>query len=290
MDEGRSDASAAPAAGSSAAAWNGPMAQFWADHDDRYDALLASHGELLLAAAAPRPGEHVLDVGCGCGSMTLRVAQAVAPGAGTATGIDISRTMIDKARLRAAEARLGHVGFELGDGQTADLGSARFDLAISRFGVMFFDDHTAAFANIRTAMRPGGRLAFLCWDERERNEHWTLPFNALAPHLGLGRPVTRPNGPFALADPGYVEAILGHTGWSDIHISEVREPLRVGDAADDAVAFEISDPEVAEDLSAADPAVATRAVADLRAAFAAKQRPDGVWLAASAWLVCAVAG
>jgi SAM-dependent methyltransferase len=290
VDEARTDDSAAPVAASAAVNWNGPMARFWADHDDRFDALLAPHGEVLLAAAAPRPGEHVLDIGCGCGSTTLRAAEAVAPAAGTALGVDISRAMIDKARLRAAEAGTGNVSFELADVETADLGRASFDLAISRYGVMFFDHHTAAFANVRAAMRPGGRLAFVCWSERAHNEHWTVPFDAVAPHLGLAAPVARPNGPFALADPRQVRTMLAQAGWVDVDISEVREPLCVGLDADDAVAFEISDPDVAEDLASADPADAAQAVADLRAAFAARERPDGVWLGAAAWLVRAVAG
>jgi SAM-dependent methyltransferase len=270
--------------------WNGPMARFWADHDDRFDALLAPHGEVLLAAAAAQPGEHVVDIGCGCGSTTVRAAQAVAPSGGTAVGVDISQAMIEKARLRAAEAGAGNASFELADVETADLGRAAFDLAISRYGVMFFDDHAAAFANVRAAMRPGGRLAFVCWADRTRNEHFALSFDALAPHLGLAPPPARPSGPFALADPGHVRTVLDRAGWADVEITEVREPLRVGLDADDAVAFEISDPELAHDLASADPADAAQAVADLRAAFAARERPDGVWLAAAAWLVRAAAG
>lgn len=289
MNEIGTNDSVASAADASPIDWNGPTARFWADHDDRYDALLAGHGDALFAAAAPVPGEHVLDIGCGCGSTTLRAAEAVASGAGTALGVDISQAMIDRARSRVAESGTGHAGFQVGDLQTADLGRATFDLAISRYGVMFFGDHAAAFANVRSAMRPGGRLAFVCWAEQARNEHWTVPFDALAPHLGLAPLVAQPNGPFALADPAYVQTILGRAGWRDIEVSELRKPLRVGSDADDAVAFEISDPETAEDLASAGPAAAAQALADLRAAFAARERPDGVWLAAAAWLVTAVA-
>jgi SAM-dependent methyltransferase len=289
VDEVRTDDSAGGVDQSTGIDWNGPMARFWADHDDRFDALLAPHGEVLLAAAAPRPGEQVLDVGCGCGSTTLRVAQAVAPAVGTALGVDISQAMIDKACSRAAQAGAGNVSFQLGDVQRADLGRARFDLVISRYGVMFFDDHTAAFANVRAAMRPGGRLAFVCWAERARNEHWTVSFDAIAPHLDLTPPVARPNGAFGLADPGYVRTMLDRAGWVDVEISEVDEPLCVGLDTDDAVAFETSDPDVAAALVSAEPADAAQAVADLRAAFAARERPDGVWLGAAAWLVRAEA-
>jgi SAM-dependent methyltransferase len=269
--------------------WNGPSARFWADHDDRFDALLKPHGDALLAAAAPGPGEAVLDLGCGCGTTTLRAAQAVAPGVGTALGVDISRAMIDRARSRAADAGVDNVRFELGDVQTADLDPAVFDLAISRHGVMFFDDHAAAFANIRAAMRPAGRLVFVCWAERARNEHWTVSFDALAPHLGLAPPAGRANGPFGLSDTGYIRTVLTQAGWRDVEISEVCGPLRIGSDADDAVAFEVSDPDVADQLASADPVVAAQALTSLRAAFAVRQRDDGVWLAAAAWLVRAVA-
>ena len=270
--------------------WNGPTARFWADHDDWYDALLAGHGEALFEAATPRPGEHVLDIGCGCGSTTLLAARAVAAGDGTALGVDISQAMIDRAHSRAAEAGVENARFELGDLESMELEPARFDLAISRYGVMFFGDHVAAFANIRSAMRPGGRLAFTCWADRSGNEHWTVPFDALAPHLGLAPPVARPDGPFALADPDYVRTLLDRAGWRGVQINRLQVPLRVGADADAAVAFEVSDPETSQDLAAADPAAAARAVADLRAAFAARQRPDGVWLAADAWVVTAEAG
>ena len=217
--------------------WNGATARFWVEHADRYEALLAPHGEVLLAAAAPRPGERVLDIGCGCGGTTVRAAQAVGPDGGTALGVDISQVMIDRARSLATDSGIDNVRFEIGDAQTADLGHGRFDLAISRYGLMFFDDPVAALVNIRATVRPGGRLAFVCWAEQARDEHWTVTHEALAPHLGLAPPTTRPAGPFSLADPAHVRAVL----------------------------------------------------ADLRAAFAARERPDGVWLAAAAWLVRATA-
>jgi hypothetical protein len=154
---------------------------------------------------------------------------------------------------------------------------------------MFFGDPTAAFANIRSAMRPDGRLVFVCWAQRAGNEHWTLPFDALAPHLGLAPPVAQSAGPFAFADPTYIRTILDHAGWRDVEISELHEPLRVGNDADDAVDFEISDPATAADLASADPAAVAAAIADLRKVFAARQRRDGVWVAAAAWLVRASA-
>lgn len=267
--------------------WNGPTAQFWVDHDARYDALLARQGDALLAAAAPVSGEQVLDIGCGTGSTTIRAGEAAAPG--VALGVDISQAMIDKARSRVGESGVANVRFEVADVQTVDLGSARFDLAISRFGVMFFADPIVAFANIRAAMRPGGRLAFVCWAEQNRNEFWTLYADMLAPILGPSADAAPPAGPFALADPAFVQSVLERAGWRDITVSELLEPVNVGPNADDAVAFELADPPTANALAAADPAVAKQAIADLTAALAERERPDGVWLEATAWLVTTTA-
>jgi hypothetical protein len=122
----------------------------------------------------------------------------------------------------------------------------------------------------------------VCWAQRSRNEYWTVTADALAAHLGWPAPRSDTKGPFALAEPAHLRAMLGRAGWRDVQISELTEPLCIGSDVDDAVAFELADPELASDLSSADPASAAAAVADLRAAFAARARRDGVWLAAAA--------
>ena len=268
--------------------WNGPTARFWVDHDDRYDLLLVRQGDALVAAASPGPGEAVLDIGCGCGSTTLRAAAAAVPGA--ALGVDISQAMIERARSRAADSGASNVRFDVADAQTADLGRGVFDLAISRFGVMFFGDPRCRVRQRPPCHAPGRAAGLRLLGGTGPQRALDVAFEALAPHLGPAPPPAGSSGPFAFADPMFVQTMLDAAGWVDIEINELLEPVCAGTDADDAATFELSDPETARDLAAADPAAAAAAVADLRAAFAARERPDGVWLSAAAWLVRAVAG
>jgi SAM-dependent methyltransferase len=148
--------------------WNSDEAGHWVVAQDRYDRQLEQFGDAVLAAAKIHPDDRVLDIGCGSGTTTLMAA----PTAAAAVGVDISEPMLDLARRRASDAGTSNARFVLGDAQIDDLGGA-FDVAISRFGVMFFDDPAAAFGNIASALAPGGRLVFVCWQGLDRNE-WLL--------------------------------------------------------------------------------------------------------------------
>ena len=143
--------------------WNGPTGEHWAAEAERYDAMLAPFVGPIVAAAAPQPGEAVLDVGCGNGALALAFAEQVAPG-GRVTGVDLSEPMLAEARRRADAAGRGDVTFVRADAQTAAL-PGPFDVVVSRFGVMFFDDPTAAFTNLAASLRPGGRIVFVCWQD-----------------------------------------------------------------------------------------------------------------------------
>src|SRR5262249_49827176 len=134
----------------------------WVAEADRYDAMLQSFGAAVLAAASLSPGERVADVGCGNGAMTIDAARRVGPN-GRALGIDISIPMLDLARRRAKEAGVGNVEFVEADAQVHPFGGGSLDAILSRFGVMFFDDPQAAFANFASALRPRGRIALVCW-------------------------------------------------------------------------------------------------------------------------------
>ena len=158
-------------------AWNGDSGRRWAADADRRDRILAPVADALLAAADPRPGERVLDLGCGCGVTSLAAAQAVGPG-GTVTGIDLSAPMLELARDRRNTTALTHIDVVEGDAQSHDLGGP-FDLAIGRFGTMFFADPTAAFTNLAAAMRPGGRLCLATWQPLVANEWLLVPGAAL---------------------------------------------------------------------------------------------------------------
>jgi SAM-dependent methyltransferase len=197
--------------------WNGTPGEKWVKNQQVMDASLASATAGLLSLAAIRPGERVLDIGCGSGQTSLMAADAVGA-TGQVTGVDVSRQLLALARSRAEER--GNVHFIEADAATHPF-APDHDLLISRFGVMFFDDPSAAFANLRRAAAPGGRLAFICWRPVVENEYAAMPFEIakkLMPPLPLADP--HAPGPFALADADRLRAILAGAGFSDIAITK----------------------------------------------------------------------
>lgn len=256
----------------------------WVGHQDQHDRMLAPFADMVLGAAALSAAEHVLDVGCGCGATTRAAARAVAPG--TVTGIDLSASMLERARHSAARSALANVSFQQSDAQTQRFEQA-FDAVISRFGVMFFADPVAAFANLRAAARPGGRLAFVCWQSLAANEWLTVPGTALAEHLPMPD-LADPGGPgmFALAEPGRIRSVLEDSGWSGVSVTPERTPILVGGGSlEDAVTFLRNRPMCRRLLDGADAETQARAIAAVRAALARHGSQDGVYLEAAVWLV-----
>jgi SAM-dependent methyltransferase len=267
-------------------AWDGETGRHWAEHQDHYDVMLGRLTARLVAAAEISATDRVLDIGCGCGE-TARIAARQAS-EGTVLGVDLSGPMLRQARARATEDGLNNVRFEKADAQMTDFAGEAFDLVMSRFGVMFFDDPRAAFANFARSMRPGGRIAFLCWQEVGRNEHLAVPFGAIAAFLplpDLGDPAGP--GPFAFADPERVRDLLNDTGFSAIAVDSVTEPVRIGSDADDAADFLREIPVARTMLGDADKSTAAKALAALREALTSYETPDGVFLGSAAWLVTA---
>ena len=181
--------------------WSEQAGPIWVAEAEAMDAVFQPVLEALMRTAALAPGERVLDIGCGSGVSTARAAAAVGA-AGAAVGVDISASLLASAR-----ARFGGITFLQADAQTEAWASPAFDAAISRFGVMFFDDFAAAFANIARALRPGGRMAFATWGEIAENPYFTLAARVARDVLGPV-PKTDPDrpGPFALRDPARIEA------------------------------------------------------------------------------------
>lgn len=202
--------------------WNEQAGPVWVSFHERLDAQMQPHSALAMEALAPAAGERILDVGCGCGDTVLALAERVGA-AGAVVGLDVSEPMLGRARERLTASRLGNATLRLADAQTADLGSADFDAVFSRFGVMFFEDPAVAFANLHEALRPGGRIAFICWRAPEHNPWLTLPMAAVAPLLSLPPPPPAgAPGMFALADDSRLRGILEGAGFADVAI-EARE-------------------------------------------------------------------
>lgn len=201
--------------------WNGPAGQAWLHMQALLDSLFEPFEALLVDAVRWHGPHAVLDIGCGTGATTLAIARALAP-YGSCTGADLSQMMIDRARQRAAQEADGiHANFRSGDASRLD-GAGPFDMATSRFGVMFFDDPAAAFARIRAAMVPGSPLAAITWRSPAENPFMTCAERAAAPLLPPLPPM-QPGAPgqFAFADPEHVRAILDASGWRDITLSPI---------------------------------------------------------------------
>lgn len=207
--------------------WNGDAARKWVDFNPLLDRMLEPLTVLTMARATPLPGEQVLDVGCGCGGTSLALAEAVSPG-GAVTGLDISTPMLALARQRAEDASAAAT-FINADAQTHPLPQSEFDLLFSRFGIMFFTNPKAAFANFHGALKPGGRLAFVCWRALDLNPWVTIPYEAarpFAPEFEL--PKSDEPGQFAFARREWVEDILKHAGFIDVQIESHETTQHVG--------------------------------------------------------------
>ncbi len=187
--------------------WNSDPGRRWVRFQEGLDSIHASVTDVLLSAARPQPGERVLDVGCGAGAQTFALASAVGPD-GAVTGIDFSAPLLERAAERRDELGVGNVTFQLGDAAVESFPTGTFDLAASRFGVMFFDDPVAAFRNIAAALRPGGRIAFVAWQGQEHNPWFALPHRLAVERLGEGAPsLPDAPGPMAFRD---ADRVLRH--------------------------------------------------------------------------------
>jgi SAM-dependent methyltransferase len=266
------------------------VGEAWVRLQDRTDALIDPLGRAALARLDVRAGERVLDVGCGCGQTLLELAELVGP-AGHILGVDVSEPMLARARERAAGTPT--IALARGDAQTHALAPESFDAVYSRFGVMYFDDARAAFANLRRAARAGGRLGFVCWQELARNPWALRPLEAVRRLLPPGPPPDllaegRP-GPFSLADPARLRAILTDAGWRIVELAPVEMPLHLGGAAtlDEAVAYSLQIGPAARTIAEAPPELRPALETALREALAPFASARGVWLDGAAYVVTA---
>ncbi len=194
--------------------WSSPSGQTWATHQEKPDTLMSGVLDAVVTHAAPQPGEHVLDIGCGTGASSLCLSNLVGD-TGQVTGLDISGPLLDLAGHRGDVANATNLDFVLGDAQSHALTTDAVDLIFSRFGVMFFDDPVAAFSNLHRAAKPGGRLAMICWQGAPENPWFMEPMKAAMARLGKPEPIDpHAPGPMAFKDIDRVTGILGDAGWS----------------------------------------------------------------------------
>lgn len=267
--------------------WDGEEGGHWVSRAEDYDRMLTGFADAILDAASIGPSERVLDVGCGCGALTLAAAAAAEPG--NATGVDLSGPMLSVARERAAAREISNVEFVQADAQTNVFAPGAHDLLVSRFGVMFFSEPTAAFANLALALRPGARVAFACWQDLLANEWMSVPGIAVAEHLPLpaGAEPGAP-GPFAFADRDRVRGILEGAGFTEISFDGAERPMQMpGTTAGEVVEF-LRGTGMGRVLFADAPAdLVARAVDAVHSALAPYETSDGVVLSGRAWIVTA---
>lgn len=252
-------------------------------HADAFDAEIGAHNAHFRAAAAIRRGETVLDIGCGTGESTREAAAAASPG--HVLGVDISAPLLEHARRLTAAARLDNVTYEEGDAQVHRFAARHHDVAISRFGAMFFADPVAAFRNIAGALRPGGRLVLLVWQSRQQNEWATAIDSAL---WGDRAPPAAALDPFSLGDPAEAERILQRAGLAGIHFAEVAEPVFYGHDVAAALQLVLGFQDTRTALAGLDGAGAARLEERLKGTLAAHRRgARGVLFDSRAWIITA---
>jgi SAM-dependent methyltransferase len=269
-----------------AASWDGPEGSHWSTNADRYDTSLREHLRLLEGAARIGAGESVLDIGCGNGTSTLDAARAAAPG--RVVGIDLSTAMLERGRAGASAAGLTNVEFVAGDAQVHPFEPASFDVAISRFGVMFFADPVAAFTNVARAVKPGGRIAWIVWRPLAENEFFSSVRAAVAVGRDLPSPPAGVPSPFGLADPDHTERTLREAGFTSIELVAVDARYYAGSDADDAYEFVRGSGFVRFATQDLDDADRSRAFDALREMLTGHTTNDGVLFDSACWLVHAV--
>jgi SAM-dependent methyltransferase len=269
------------------ARWNGIDGEFWTANQDRLDRTLAPVTAPLLAFAAPRAGTTAIDVGCGCGATTIEIARAVGP-SGRVVGIDLSEPMLALAAERLRP--FGNTTCLAGDAAALPLIDLAADLIVSRFGVMFFGDPVAAFANLRTGLAAGGRLRFACWRPINENPWLQIPLHAVYEHVpGLPKPDPEEPGPFAFGDTARVTRILAAAGFTPPSFTplDIQIDIAAGGTLEDAAVQASFMGPTKRALADQPDEIRTAAIDSIRRALAPFASTAGVQLPAAVWLVAA---
>jgi len=275
-------------------AWNGPLFDRFVRFRDIVITGLGAHGEVALELYPPQSGQRVLDVGCGFGDTTQRIAELVGP-SGEVVGVDVAERFIEVSREEAAQAGLRNVRFDVRDVELTDFDGEQFDYAYSRFGTMFFANPVAALRNVRRALRPGGRLCSVVW-RRKLDNDWMhsaeLVVKGFVEKPEDSEEPTCGPGPFSMADADTTSAIFLSAGFADITLHRCDIPILIGADIDGAIEFVTALGPAGEVLRLlGDRADEQRPqiLAALRKDLARFEGPDGVTAPASTWIVAATA-
>jgi SAM-dependent methyltransferase len=272
-------------------AWSGPLFDLFVKYRELTTDGLGAHGEVAIRANPPHPGDRALDIGCGFGDTTQRLAQLVGA-EGSALGVDVSVPFVEIARQEAVEAGIGSVEFQVADVQTLEL-PREFDYAFSRMGIMFFANPVAALRNIRQALVPGGSFTAVVWRRKLDNEWVRRAEEVVEDYLEHPEETEEPTcgpGPFSMADADTVSEQLKIAGFDEIGLQRCDLPMKVGDHLDQAVEFGMALGPAGEILRLWGDRVdevRPEIAAKIRAAIADFEQPDGVYAPASTWIITA---
>lgn len=268
--------------------WNGRNGDQWVAHQAVLDQMLAPFGAAAIAAAAPQPGDHILDIGCGAGDSSLHIAGLVGQ-AGTVMGLDISAALIERAGERARNSGSSAL-FQLADAARAPLPVATYDCLFSRFGVMFFDDPVAAFGHMRSALKPDGRLVFVCWRTAAENDWVSLPMGAIKSIVPPAPPPSPETpGPFSFGNVDRVHHILSTAGFGNIMITPFDHAIPFASDVAGAVRRACDVGPLERALLDRPDAVRAQAMQAVGDAFASRLTDEGVIINGAAWIVKAAA-
>jgi len=272
-------------------AWSGPLFECFVQYRDLVAGGLGAHGDAAMAAHPPRPGDRVLDVGCGFGDTTQRLAELVGP-EGDALGVDVSEPFIELARTEAAEAGAANVRFAVGDVQVTAF-EETFDYAFSRMGIMFFANPVQALRNVCEALSPGGTFCAVVWRRKLDNE-WVLRAETIVDkYLDHPEETDQPTcgpGPFSMANADTVSEQLKIAGFEDVCLRRCDLPLKIGHDLDHAVEFNMALGPAGEVLRLWEDRieeVKPKIAAELREALSDLDGSDGVYAPASTWIISA---
>jgi ubiquinone/menaquinone biosynthesis C-methylase UbiE len=267
--------------------WNGAAGKHWTDQQQVQDAVLGPVSQILIDRADIKPGDRILDIGCGCGATSIAVAQRTGAG-GHVTGIDISSPMLARARELAPQG--APIDFVLADATVYNFKPASVDMLFSRFGVMFFAQPEISFANIRKALRPKGRLIFACWRTPRDNQMLMLPLQEAYKHVPK-MPEVKPEdpGPFSFASEDRVKRVLSEAGFSSIAMERVdlKLDVAVGRGLDAALETVLAIGPASRAIEGQPPDLVAAATASIRAALATHLTGNQVPLGGSIWMVTA---